>query len=94
MRVPRAPEFYGRGVTTPPAPHQDDSPPPRRRGDRLLHVALACFGIGLIAIVAIFLTPIVTDSKPGLPLYLVALLTPVGFLLALVFALRSGRRAR
>ncbi|MFC8047615.1 hypothetical protein [Nocardia sp. NPDC057353] len=67
---------------------------PRRPGDRLLHVALALFGIGLLAIIAIFLTPILTDSKPGLPLYLLAMLAPVGFLLALIFALRSGRRAR
>lgn len=67
---------------------------PRRPGDRLLHVALALFGIGLLATIAIFLTPILTDAEPGLPLYLLAMLAPVGFLLALIFALRSGRRAR
>lgn len=60
----------------------------------LLHVALAMFAIGLVAIAAIFVVPAVSDSEPGLPLYLVALAAPVGFLLALVFTLRSGRRAR
>ncbi|MFC8528249.1 hypothetical protein [Nocardia sp. NPDC057227] len=67
---------------------------PRRPGDRLLHVALALFGVGLLAIIAIFLTPIVSDAEPGLPLYLLAMLAPLGFLLALIYALRSGRRAR
>ncbi|MFD3704171.1 hypothetical protein ACFWUP_13600 [Nocardia sp. NPDC058658] len=67
---------------------------PRRSGDRLLHVALALFGIGILGVVAIFVTSIVSDSEPGLVLYGVAMLAPVGFLLALIFALRSGRRAR
>ncbi|MFC8383784.1 hypothetical protein [Nocardia sp. NPDC057272] len=70
------------------------SPGPRRSGDRLLHVALVLFGIGILAVVAIFVTPIVSDSDPGLWLYGLAMLAPVGFLLALVFALWSGRRAR
>ncbi|MBF6349576.1 hypothetical protein IU448_11165 [Nocardia flavorosea] len=60
-----------------------------------MRLALALFALGLLAIVGIFLTPIVTDGKPGLWLYLGAiLLTPLGFVLALVFALRSGRRAK
>ncbi|WP_067448501.1 hypothetical protein [Nocardia alba] len=70
------------------------SPGPRRSGDRLLHVALALFGIGILAVIGIFLTPIVSDSEPGLWLYCLAMLAPVGFLLALVFALWSGRRVR
>ncbi|MFE3542541.1 hypothetical protein ACFXK0_06165 [Nocardia sp. NPDC059177] len=67
---------------------------PRRRSDRLLHLAVALFGIGILAVVGIFLTPIVSDSEPGLWLYLLAMLVPVGFLLGLGFALWSGRRAR
>jgi hypothetical protein len=69
--------------------------PARRSGDWLLHLALGLFAIGLLAIAAIFLTPVVSDGKPGLWLYLVAMTgTPLGLLLALVFALWSGRRAR
>ncbi|GAD82925.1 hypothetical protein [Nocardia asteroides] len=67
---------------------------PRRSGDRLLQLAVALFGIGILAVVAIFVWAIVADSAPGLWLYLLAMLTPVGFLLGLVFALWSGRRAR
>ncbi|MEV4237249.1 MULTISPECIES: hypothetical protein [unclassified Nocardia] len=69
-------------------------PPPRRAGDRLLYVALGLFAIGLLAIVAIFLTPVLSDSDPGLWLYLMAMLAPLGFLCAIVFALWSGRRSR
>ncbi|MFE1594368.1 hypothetical protein [Nocardia sp. NPDC058705] len=67
---------------------------PRRSGDRLLHVALVLFGIGILGVIGIFVTPIVSDSEPGLLLYGLAMLAPVGFLLALFFALWSGRRAR
>jgi len=65
-----------------------------RRGDGLLRVALAFFAIGFVAIVAIFLTPVLSDSEPGLVLYLVALACPIGFLLGIVAALRQGRRSR
>jgi hypothetical protein len=57
-------------------------------------VALALFAIGLPAIVAIFLIGILSDSEPGLWLYLTAMLTPIGFLLSVGFALWSGRRSR
>ncbi|WP_336087191.1 hypothetical protein [Nocardia sp. SSK8] len=67
---------------------------PRRRSDRLLQLAVALFGIGILAVIGIFVLSIVSDSEPGLWLYLLAMLAPVGFLLALVFALWSGRRAR
>ncbi|MFF0542410.1 hypothetical protein ACWEVD_25325 [Nocardia thailandica] len=80
-------------MTNPSAP----TPPEgsgRRSSDLLLHVAMALFGIGLLAIVAIFAIHIFTDSDPGLWLYITAMLTPVGFLLGIVFALWSGRRAR
>ena len=63
-------------------------------GNALLRVALALFAIGLVAIVAIFVVPAVSDAEAGLALYLTALAAPLGFLLALIFALRSGRRAR
>lgn len=44
--------------------------------------------------VAIFLTPIVTDGKPGLVLFLLTLAWPLGFALAIAFALQSGRRSK
>jgi uncharacterized membrane protein len=60
----------------------------------LLYVPLGLFAIGLLAIVAIFLTPVLSDSDPGLWLYVLAMLAPFGFLCAIVFALWSGRRSR
>lgn len=88
VAIPRAHQFYGAPVTNSPPPT------PRRPSDRLLHLAVALVGIGVLAVIGIFLTPIVTDDRPGLWLYLLAMLAPVGFLLALGFALWSGRRAR
>ncbi|WP_069162169.1 hypothetical protein [Nocardia altamirensis] len=67
---------------------------PHRKGDWLLQLALGLFALGLLAIIAIFLTPVVSDGSPGLWLYFGALLAPLGFLLGVVFALRSGRRSR
>ncbi len=76
-------------------PDSSSDRPPRRPADRLLPLALGLFTIGLLAIVAIFVTHIVSDAKPGLWLYLVAMAgTSVGLLLAIVFALWSGRRTR
>lgn len=69
----------------------DSSAAPR---NGLLKAAIACFVVGVVAVVAIFLTPAFTDGKPGLVLYLSTLAWPLGFALAIAFALRSGRRAR
>jgi hypothetical protein len=80
-------------VTNPSAPPPSGRSP-RRASDRLLYVALALFAIGLLAVVAIFLTPILSDSSPGLWLYVTAMLAPFGFLLSVGFALWSGRRSR
>lgn len=93
MAITEAHQFYGREVTNPSAP-PPPSDSPRRSGDWLLKLALALFAIGLLAVIAIFLTPILTDGLPGLWLYLLAMLAPVGFLCALMFALWSGRRSR
>ncbi|NUP27798.1 MAG: hypothetical protein HOQ36_22630 [Nocardia sp.] len=75
-------------------PGPSGPPPGRTPGNWLLQLALALFALGLLSVVAIFLTPILTDGKPGLWLYLGAMLAPVGFVAALIFALRSGRRSR
>ncbi|MGQ4600265.1 hypothetical protein [Nocardia sp. R6R-6] len=66
----------------------------RRPGDWLLRLAVCLFALGLLAIIVIFATPVLTDGQPGLWLYFGALLAPLGFILALLFALRSGRRSR
>lgn len=67
----------------------------RKSSTVLLRIALALFGVGLVAIVAILLFPVFSDAKPPLSLYLTAMFAaPAGFLLALVYALLSGRRAR
>jgi hypothetical protein len=68
------------------------SPKPPRNG--LLKAAVACFAVGIVAVVAIFLIPALTDGTPGLVLYLLTLAWPLGFALAIGFALQSGRRAR
>ncbi|MBF6190599.1 hypothetical protein IU475_05340 [Nocardia beijingensis] len=60
----------------------------------MLRLALSAFALGLLAIIAIFTIPLLTDAEPGLWLYFGAMLAPLGFVLALVFALRSGRRSR
>jgi len=55
---------------------------------------VACFVVGIVAVVAIFLVPAFTDGTPGLVLYLLTLAWPLGFALAVAYALVSGRRAR
>lgn len=60
----------------------------------LLYAALVIFALGVACIAAIFIIPAATGDPAGLPLYLGALLAPLGFIVAGVFALRSGRRAR
>jgi hypothetical protein len=70
-------------------PDESDKP-----SNALLYIAVALFIVGLLAIASIFVIPAISDREPGLPLYLVALAAPLGFLVSLVFTLRSGRRAR
>ena len=60
----------------------------------MLYVASALFAVGLLAIVAIFVVAAVSDNEPGIVFYLLALAAPLGFLLAIVSALRAGRRTR
>lgn len=79
------------------APETTSSHPsgePGTSNNILLRVAAGFFIVGVLAIVAIFLTPILSEGKPGLVLYLLTLACPIGFALAIMFALRSGRRAR
>ncbi len=67
----------------------------RRNSTVLLRIALAIFTAGLLAIAAIFLVPAVADNEPPLWLYLTAMIAaPLGFVLAILSALMSGRRAR
>ncbi|GAC55144.1 hypothetical protein GOAMI_45_00250 [Gordonia amicalis NBRC 100051 = JCM 11271] len=62
---------------------------------RLLQVAMVIFAIGLIALVALFVTPLLTDGDTAPTfVYLLTMCAPLGFLLGLVYALRAGRRAR
>ncbi|MFC9892641.1 hypothetical protein ACFVMC_03000 [Nocardia sp. NPDC127579] len=76
-------------MTNPSAPQPGR---PRRFG--FLQIALGLFALGLLAIIGIFLTPILTDGSAGLWLYLAAMLAPLGFILGVGYALWSGRRAR
>lgn len=68
-----------------------ENPAPKPR-NTLLYVASVLFVVGVIAIVAIFVVAAVSDGEPGLVFYLIALAAPLGFLLAIVSALRAGRR--
>jgi hypothetical protein len=86
--IRRAHQFYGAAVTDSP---RSGSP---RSGNWLLKLALTLFTAGLLAIIAIFVSALVSDDEPALWLYLAAMLAPAGFLLAVAFALWSGRRAR
>ncbi|WP_067862050.1 hypothetical protein [Nocardia shimofusensis] len=65
-----------------------------RSAEWLLKLALTLFTAGLLAIIAIFVSSLVSDGEPALWLYLAAMLAPAGFLLAVIYALWSGRRAR
>ncbi|WP_308126298.1 hypothetical protein [Rhodococcoides corynebacterioides] len=60
----------------------------------LLLAALTSFGLGVLAIASMFVIMLVSDVSPGIWLYLAAMLCPLGLLLGVVHALRSGRRAR
>ncbi len=76
-------------------PETSPSPAPRRAADILLYVALILFAAGVLSIVAIFGTRLIADKDPAGWLYLVAMgATPFGFVLAFVYVLLSGRRAR
>ncbi|MEE3849308.1 hypothetical protein VZC37_03130 [Gordonia sp. LSe1-13] len=62
---------------------------------RLLQAAGVVFAIGVAAIVALFVTPLVTDGGTApTVVYLLTMCAPLGFVLGIVFALRSGRRSR
>ncbi|GAA2054064.1 hypothetical protein [Williamsia deligens] len=64
-------------------------------GDRLLYVALAFFAVGLVAIVTMFAVPALDDGvRAPVWVYALTLGLPIGFVLAIAFALRSGRRRR
>ncbi|MGV9413015.1 hypothetical protein ACWDOP_24155 [Nocardia sp. NPDC003693] len=67
---------------------------PRRSGSWPLTIIIGLFAVGLLAIIAIFGIGLLTDTEPWLWLYLVAMLSPLAFLLGIGYALWSGRRAR
>ena len=62
---------------------------------RLLQAAGVVFAIGIAAIVALFVTPLVTDGDTAPTfVYLLTMCAPLGFVLGIAFALRAGRRTR
>ncbi|MGW0043554.1 hypothetical protein [Rhodococcus sp. NPDC003348] len=66
---------------------------PASGGGILFRAAIALFFLGLVAIIAIFVVA-ATGHTPGLALYLLALLCPLGFLFGIISALMAGRRVR
>lgn len=63
-------------------------------GKGLFYAAVVSFLIGIAAIVAIFFVHSLSEGDPGLVLYFLTLACPLGFVLAIASALRSGRRSR
>lgn len=61
----------------------------------LLQIAGVVFVVGLLAIVALFVTPLL-DHGGTAPtwVYLLTMCAPLGFLLGLIYALRAGRGRR
>ncbi|MFZ2239734.1 MAG: hypothetical protein WAV90_09365 [Gordonia amarae] len=53
------------------------------------------FAIGIVAVVVLFLTPIVADGNTAPTfVYLLTMCAPLGFVLGLIFAFRSAREIR
>ncbi|WP_137723396.1 hypothetical protein [Prescottella subtropica] len=76
-------------MTNEPQRNQSD-----HSGKGLFYAALACFFVGIAAIVAVFFVHSLSEGDPGLALYFLTLACPIGFVLAIAYALRSGRRNR
>lgn len=74
--------------------NRNDAGTPTRTGKGLFYAAVVSFLIGIAAIVAIFFVHSLSEGDPGLVLYFLTLACPLGFVLAIVYALRSGRRSR
>ncbi|MFW0785455.1 hypothetical protein AAFP35_13115 [Gordonia sp. CPCC 206044] len=67
----------------------------RQSSPRLLQLAGIVFAIGLAAIIALFVMPLVGDGDTAPTfVYVLTMCAPLGFVIGLVYALRSGRRAR
>ncbi|MCS3877890.1 hypothetical protein GII30_05845 [Gordonia amarae] len=53
------------------------------------------FAIGIVAVVVLFLTPVVADGSTAPTfVYLLTMCAPLGFVLGLIFAFRSAREIR
>ncbi|PTR28725.1 hypothetical protein C8K36_10386 [Rhodococcus sp. OK519] len=75
-------------------PNRNDAAASTEHGKGLFYAAVASFLIGIAAIVAIFFVHSLSEGDPGLVLYFLTLACPLGFVLAIAYALRSGRRTR
>ncbi|MDH6280820.1 cation transport ATPase [Rhodococcus sp. LBL1] len=74
--------------------NRNDAGAPTQPGKGLFYAAVVSFLIGIVAIVAIFFVHSLSEGDPGLALYILTLACPLGFVLAIAYALRSGRRSR
>ncbi|AVP67479.1 MULTISPECIES: hypothetical protein [Prescottella] len=74
--------------------NRNDAGAPTESGKGLFYAAVVSFLIGIAAIVAIFFVHSLSEGDPGLVLYFLTLACPLGFVLAVAYALRSGRRSR
>ncbi|WP_031937317.1 hypothetical protein [Prescottella defluvii] len=74
--------------------NRSDTDTPDQAGKGLFYAAIVSFLIGFAAIIAIFFVHALSEGAPGLVLYFLTLACPLGFVLAIAYALRSGRRSR
>jgi len=70
------------------------NPAPTRQRPRLFTAGLVLFALGLLGILAVFLSRPLADVNPPLALYLTGMLLPVGLFLAVFSAFRDGHQAR
>ncbi|NMO01542.1 hypothetical protein HH308_09990 [Gordonia sp. TBRC 11910] len=60
--------------------------------NRLLQFSVVLFAIGLIALIALFVTPIVDDGQTAPTLvYVLTMCAPLGFVIAVISTVVSGR---
>ncbi|MFW0791476.1 hypothetical protein [Gordonia sp. CPCC 205333] len=65
------------------------------RSNRLLQLSIAIFAIGLVAIVALFVTPLVADGRTAPTLvYVLTMCAPVGLVIALIATVVTGRSTK
>lgn len=88
----RPTQRYGGGVNATSQPATPTSDRPARSW--LFTTAMTLFVVGLLGIAATFAYAAISSSEPPFAFYAASMACPLGFILAITYALRSGRRSR